>query len=61
MRVGGDVLHQAPQLGRPMLRGPVRGDAEAIYRLASDVNVAGMLSTMPQQARSLVTHIPLRV
>ena len=32
---------------RLVLRGPVRGDAEAVYRLASDINVAGMTSRMP--------------
>lgn len=32
---------------RLVLRGPVRGDAEAIYRLASDINVAGMTSNIP--------------
>jgi RimJ/RimL family protein N-acetyltransferase len=32
---------------RLVLRGVVRGDAEAIYRLASDINVAGQLSSMP--------------
>ena len=36
---------------RLVLRGPVRGDAEAIYRLASDINVAGMLATMPHPYR----------
>ena len=32
---------------RLVLRGPVRGDAEAVYRLASDINVAGMTSNIP--------------
>jgi RimJ/RimL family protein N-acetyltransferase len=32
---------------RLVLRGPVRTDAEAVYRLASDINVAGMTSQVP--------------
>lgn len=36
---------------RLILRGPVRNDAEAIYRLASDINVAGMVSTIPHPYR----------
>ena len=32
---------------RLTLRGPVRSDAEAIYRLASDLNVTGQTSQMP--------------
>ncbi|HEY8573249.1 GNAT family N-acetyltransferase [Phenylobacterium sp.] len=36
---------------RLVLRGPVRTDAEAIYRLAGDFNVAGMLGRMPHPYR----------
>jgi RimJ/RimL family protein N-acetyltransferase len=36
---------------RLVLRGPVRTDAEAIYRLASDFNVAGMTTQIPHPYR----------
>jgi RimJ/RimL family protein N-acetyltransferase len=36
---------------RLVLRGPVRTDAEAIYRLASDFNVAGMTTSIPHPYR----------
>lgn len=36
---------------RLVLRGPVRGDAEAIYRLAGDINVAGMTASLPHPYR----------